>query len=221
MFTTFFIGYNNPGKRGDVMISQKLIRSNPGSLGVGILAFVFLIGLTAAPSSADTVISFNQFSFPGTYQGIEGGSVLLNTAMGIATIPIATASFQVGGIRLQYNQIAALPVGTSMMVGLPPFSGNLTALQDQTLTVRTSQGFYVLPTAYVPVYTKARTKVYVQLRNGNVVYVPLNAALNMQRSQGATIVSNQPSGVVVVPHKSWKGDKSWKKGQKQRGPKKW
>ncbi|HXE72359.1 MAG TPA: hypothetical protein VNO81_06830 [Candidatus Nitrosotenuis sp.] len=161
--------------------------------------FATLLGLAlaavlAAPALAEVNLSFSQIHFSGTVQDVVPGGVLLSTPAGSTLVPSSLASFQSGGVGLSYSQ---LTVGAPVLVSIAPASGLLVSADPDFVVLQLSQGPLVLPASSLP-EPSARTRVDVRLPNGNVVNVPLNAALNMVRAQGATILGTLPPGVTAV-----------------------
>jgi len=148
--------------------------------------------MCAMPAFADTTISFSNVSYPGTFQGWSPGGVIVGTQYGTMTVPTTVASIRVGGVTLTYAQMQTIPVGTPVVVALPPCQGPIYTSTPNVIVVQQQPGVYVpVPYAVLPTYTQQQF-VYVRKHNGKVVRVPLNAAMNMQRAQGAVIMGSGP-----------------------------
>jgi len=169
---------------------------------LAIFCLGLLLMMASMPGRADVPISIGGISFNGTLAGVKPGKVLVNTSYGLATIPSGAAMYNVGGTTMNFYGLQQVAPGTALGVNLSTSDATLQTILGGLATILLGQngGIISLPIPVIPVTTQKKTKVYVRLRNGNVVFVPLNAALNMQRAQGATILTAVPAGTVIVPY---------------------
>lgn len=152
--------------------------------------------LCAGPALADTNISFTNVAYPGTFQGVTPGGVLIGTQYGTMTVPTAVASIKIGGVSLSYAQMQTVQVGTPVMVALPPTQGVIYSANPNVIVVQQQPGVLVpVPYGYLPTAT-LNQRVYVRKHNGKIVNVPLNAAMNMQRANQAVILGHGNPGLT-------------------------
>lgn len=145
--------------------------------------------MLAGPVQAQSV-QFENVRYDGTYQGTVPGGVVVRTPGGDAILPQGL-SFTVGGQRID---IGSLNPGSLIQVPLPTGIGQVVGGSGNTVFVQYPNGVFPVPGNCVPDTGVGKTKVTVLKPNGKTVQVPLNAALNMQRSQGAVILGNTPLG---------------------------
>lgn len=167
------------------------------------LLAMFCLGLVlllcAAPSRADVNINLGGINFGGTLVSATPTAAVVATPYGNVLVPAGTASYLVDGRTLGLYYLQSLAPGTALGVNFFPTDALLQSVTANAASILLGNGSIIsLPVPVVPVYTQQKTKVYVQLRNGNVVHVPLNAALNMQRAQGAIILTSVAPGTVVL-----------------------
>lgn len=155
----------------------------------GFLAFA---GTDAA--LAQNAFQYNQFYVPGTYVGPTNGGLMLRTSSGASIILPQGLSFTVGGTRIDASSLVP---GTYVQAIIPPGTGTFNSFNNGYVTWGSPYGTYQIPYQYLPTGVQ-QTRVNVQLANGNVVNVPLNAAWNMQRSQGARILTGNRGGNVHI-----------------------
>lgn len=153
----------------------------------GFLAFA---GADAALAQNTGYFQYNQFSVPGTYVGPTNGGLMLRTSSGASIILPQGLSFTVGGTRIDASSL--IP-GSYVQAWIPPGSGTFTSFDNGVATWGSPYGNYQIPVQYLPTNVQ-QTRVNVMLPNGNVVNVPLNAAYNMQRSQGGQVLVGNSNG---------------------------
>lgn len=156
----------------------------------GFLAFA---GTDAALAQNAGYFQYNQFYVPGTYVGPTNGGLMLRTSSGASIILPQGLSFTVGGTRIDASSLVP---GTYVQAIVPPGTGTFNSFDNGYVTWGSPYGTYQLPYQYLPTGVQ-QTRVNVLLANGNVVNVPLNAAWNMQRSQGARILTGNGRTVHV------------------------
>ena len=152
---------------------------------VATLATALLI-LLAVPARADSV-QFQNLAWSGTYQGLVPGGVVVGTPWGSVLLPQGL-SFSVGGNRID---LSSLNVGSPLWVHVPNLPGQVVGAYGDVVYVQYPMGVVPVP-ANLLGDMGGRAKVTVLKRNGKTVQVPLNAALNMQRAQGAVILGASP-----------------------------
>lgn len=150
----------------------------------------------ALPASAQVSIPFQTVQYTGSYQGTVPGGVLIQTSSGQSMILPQGLSFTVGGTRVD---LGGLSVGSPLQAVVPGGTGQVLGVAGDLVALQTPYGALPVPVGSVP----GESKVTVLKKNGKTVTVPWNAALNMQRSQGAVILGsagawNGSSGPVVV-----------------------
>ena len=146
----------------------------------------------AGPAWADSV-HFRNVAWPGVYQGLVPGGLVIRTPWGTALLPQGI-SLTVGGNRVELSSLA---VGTSVFVHVPDAPGQVVGGYGDTVFVQYPIGVVPVPGGVLG-DAGGRAKVTVLKRNGSTVRVPLNAALNMQRAQGAIILGASPAGGWLV-----------------------
>lgn len=157
-----------------------------------LVLMLLAIVAAVAPGWADDVATMSIGSplrVSGVVSSVTTNSVVLSCPSGPMTVPLAYTSLTAGAAR----------VGMSLNLTISPFSGSISVVDDRCVTVLTPQGYCTLPVVFLPEDVTRKTRVYVRKNNGNIVAVPLNAALNMRRAQGVTILGATRPG-VVVPH---------------------
>lgn len=143
-----------------------------------------------AQGEADLAVATPTLQIPalnleGTVVEVADGAVLVDLDGHRLLLP-DTLTFEVDGEQVQF---ADLDVGTDFTVSVPATSGTVVALLPDALVVDAdTYGTFMVPSSMIPNNVLAQTKVPVRLRNGNEVTVPLTAAMNMVRSQGAQLV---------------------------------
>lgn len=153
----------------------------------GVVAALALF-LLAGPASAQAV-TFENVRYDGTYQGTVPGGVVVRTPGGDAILPQGV-SLTVGGQRVD---LTSLIPGSPVQIPVPNGPGQVVGGSGNTVFVQYPNGVFPVPGDVLP-EAPGQTKVTVLKRNGKTVQVPLNAALNMQRSQGAVILGRNPLG---------------------------
>jgi hypothetical protein len=152
--------------------------------------FLLVVSLLCLASSAwADPVHFRNVAWSGVYQGVVPGGLVLRTPWGTALLPQGI-SLTVGGNRVDLSSLA---VGTSVFVQVPDGSGQVVGGYGDTVFVQYPFGVVPVPGSVLG-DAGGRAKVTVLKRNGSTVRVPLNAALNMQRAQGATILGASPVG---------------------------
>ncbi len=167
-----------------------------------VLALLGAMLATAPASRADPAIAVvavpitTSLDLSGTVVYTSAEAVRIRTASGlVAVIPAPLAVFHVGTVT---TPPLLLAIGSPVHVVLQPMpQATLVRVSDSLIILHTLQGDVTVPVAILPADVQARTMVSVRLRNGNIVSVPLNAALNMQRAQGAVIMVKAPPAVRV------------------------
>ena len=183
------------------MKSQILVRA-----AVAVFCLVLGFMLASAPSRADVPIVTDGINFTGTLNGVKPDIVSLKTPHGLVSIPPQAAMYTVGGTTVNSYGLQQLAVGTPVNVSVSDANATLQSVLNGIANIALGRGGTIsLPVPVIPEATQKKTKVYVRLRNGNVVHVPLNAAYNMQRSQGATILTSVPAGTVITPQTGGQG----------------
>ncbi len=152
--------------------------------------FLLVVSLLCLASSAwADPVHFRNVAWSGVYQGVVPGGLVLRTPWGTALLPQGI-SLTVGGNRVDLSSLA---VGTSVFVQVPDGSGQVVGGYGDTVFVQYPFGVVPVPGSVLG-DAGGRANVTVLKRNGSTVRVPLNAALNMQRAQGATILGASPVG---------------------------
>lgn len=154
---------------------------------VKVLAVAALAWM-AAPAWADTV-QFQNLGYSGTYQGLVPGGIVIGTPAGSLLVPQGL-SFSVAGQRVD---LGSLIQGSTVFVNVPGTAGQVVGGYGNTVFVQYPDGVVPIPGGALG-EAGAKYKVTVLKPNGKTVRVPLNAALNMQRSQGAVILGASPIG---------------------------
>lgn len=150
--------------------------------------------LLAGPVHAQA-ITFENVRYDGTYQGTVPGGVVVRTPGGDAILPQGV-SLSVGGQRVD---LTSLVPGSPVQIPVPNGTGQVVGGSGNTVFVQYPNGVFPVPGNCIP-DTPGKTKVTVLKPNGKTVQVPLNAALNMQRSQGAVILGRNPLGGWPAGH---------------------
>lgn len=167
---------------------------------VALAAFLAVAGTSAALAQTG-FFQYNQFHVPGTYVGPYQGGIMLRTSSGANILLPQGLSFSVGGTRVE---LSSLVPGTYVQALVPAGAGTFSSFDNGCVTWGNPHGTYQFPYQYLPAPIQ-KTRVDVRLANGNIVNVPLNAAWNMQRSQGARILTGSgnrgPHGNPGHPHK--------------------
>lgn len=153
----------------------------------------------AVTADADVVSSIQlpQLELQGDVLEAVDGAILASVNGQRLLLP-DTLAFEVDGETAVF---ADLIPGTAFTLDLPATSATVVALAPEVLTVQAPDlGFFQVPATLIPSNVLAQTRVQVQHENGNVVTVPLTAALNMMRSQpGARIVTNTNTLATLTP----------------------
>ncbi len=145
--------------------------------------------LCLAPSAWADPVHFRNVAWSGVYQGVVPGGLVIRTPWGTALLPQGI-SLTIGGSRVELSSLA---VGTSVFVHVPDTPGQVVGGYGDTVFVQYPLGVVPVPGSVLG-DAGGRAKVTVLKRNGGTVRVPLNAALNMQRAQGAIILGASPVG---------------------------
>lgn len=147
--------------------------------------FLFLIAL-ALPALAQPLgyLPYPNYSYQGVVQQITPQGVVIS-ANGVNMMLPAGLNFNVGGVQVGLNSLA---VGQPVMAMVPAGNGQIMGYANNLYYVQTPQGVLPVPINQINPTVSQKTKVNVLKPNGKIVAVPLNAALNMQQAQGATIL---------------------------------
>lgn len=181
---------------GPMGTRRKQVKSMIRTLRALALAAALALILSTPIWAEDTTsIRFSDLCFPGTVQSISGDTVTLDVNGTSVMLPSSLGRFEVNG-----NTVVAsnLKVGDTAIFYLPAFSGTLQSTSGGFLTVNSNGRNIMLPITAIHSDVLASNNVYVRLHNGNIVQVPLTAALNMQYLQNATILSSLPAGSTVM-----------------------
>lgn len=157
-----------------------------------LIALLGLVLLAAPPARADS-IHFKPVSYDGVFQGLVPGGVAIRTPWGSVLLPEGL-SFSVAGQRVE---ITSLAYGSPLRVLVPGGSGTVVGGSGEWAFVQFPSGVFPLPGACLPGDLTRKAKVTVLKPNGKTVRVPLEAALNMQRAQGAAILG--PGALAAWP----------------------
>lgn len=177
-----------------------------------ILAVVFAMSLSA-PSLAQAsgtseevtlpAVSVSQIHFPATVTSVSPGLVTVNWCGTSIDLPSQFATYTLNDRPVA---VSTLEAGQNVEVYYPTFSGTITRLQDNAVFFRTLDGRLVM----VPVdsLTPALKSdlVFVKQSDGTYVKVSLNKAIQMQRKEGALIVSSLPAGAEVSSYAAAEDD---------------
>lgn len=159
----------------------------------GMMAAMALL-LLAGPANAQAV-TFENVRYDGTYQGTVPGGVVVRTPGGDAILPQGV-SLTVAGQRVD---LTSLIPGSPVQIPVPSGTGQVVGGSGNNVFVQYPNGVFPVPGDSIP-EAPGKTKVTVLKPNGKTVQVPLNAALNMQRSQGAVILGQTPLGGWPTGH---------------------
>lgn len=150
-----------------------------------------------ADANVVSSIQIPQLELQGDVLEVVDGAILVSMNGQRLLLP-DTLAFEVDGETAVF---ADLIPGTAFTLDLPATSATVVALAPEVLTVQAPDlGFFQVPATLIPSNVLAQTRVQVQHENGNVVTVPLTAALNMMRAQpGARIVTNTSTLATLTP----------------------
>lgn len=173
--------------------------------------------LSASSGESDVGIDPRGIRFPGTLVGAGIESAVFSTPQGSASLPSGSAVYEVNGRLLDFARLRDVAPGTPVGVRLLASDVLLRSVAGGVATVALSDGTLLrLPDSAIPLYTRKKIKVYARLRNGDVVRVPLHAAMNMQRAQGATILTGLSPAEATAFAKGTKRIKRTKPGKSVR-----
>lgn len=144
-----------------------------------LLLFLLLVGMAQAQ------VPITPFSYTGVVQQVTPGGVWLQTDQGVDVMLPQGLDFEVAGTHVN---VGSLVPGNPCNVYFPGGQADLIAVDGDLCTLAMPTGPCQVPIACLPPDAMQKSKVAVLKNNGKVVNVPLNAALNMQRSQGARIL---------------------------------
>ncbi|MCE7870504.1 hypothetical protein DYH09_09030 [bacterium CPR1] len=144
------------------------------------LLILLLMGLARAQE-----LELTPFAYQGVVQQVTPGGVWLQTSDGLNVMLPQGLDFEVGGTRVGVNSLVP---GNPCSVLVPAGPAQVVAVQGDLCTLMLPTGPCQVPVSFLPADALGKGKVSVLKDNGKVVNVPLNAALNMQRSQGARIL---------------------------------
>ncbi|GMU57286.1 MAG: hypothetical protein AMXMBFR33_64320 [Candidatus Xenobia bacterium] len=145
-----------------------------------LLLILLLMGLAQAQE-----LELTPFAYQGVVQQVTPGGVWLQTSDGLNVMLPQGLDFEVGGTRVE---VGSLVPGNPCSVLVPAGPAQVVAVQGDLCTLMLPTGPCQVPVSVLPADALGKGKVSVLKNNGKVVQVPLNAALNMQRSQGARIL---------------------------------
>lgn len=148
---------------------------------------LFLCLMSLAQAQDIGLVPLSPFSYSGVVQQVTPGGVWLQTSNGINVMLPQGLDFEVAGTRVN---VGGLVPGNTCQVYLPAGPAQLVALQGDVCTLMLPNGPCQVPVSSLPGSVLEKSKVAVLKPNGKVVNVPLKAALNMQRSQGARILGS-------------------------------
>jgi len=150
------------------------------------MRYLLLLLALAVPALAQPLgyLPYPTYNYQGVVQQITPQGVVIS-ANGVNMMLPGGLNFNVGGVQVGLNSLA---VGQPVMAYVPAGSGQIMGYANNLYYVQTPQGILPVPINQISPQISQKTKVNVLKPNGKVVNVPLNAALNMQQSQGATIL---------------------------------
>lgn len=150
------------------------------------MRYLLLLLAFAVPALAQPLgyLPYPSYGYQGVVQQITPQGVVIS-ANGVNMMLPGGLSFIVGGVQVGLNSLA---VGQPVMAMVPAGNGQIMGYANNLYYVQTPQGILPVPINQISPRVSSKTKVNVLKPNGKIVNVPLNAALNMQQSQGATIL---------------------------------
>lgn len=150
------------------------------------MRYLLLLLALAVPALAQPLgyLPYPTYSYQGVVQQITPQGVVIS-ANGVNMMLPGGLNFNVGGVQVGLNSLA---VGQPVNAYVPAGQGQILGYANNYYYVQTPQGVLPVPVGQINPTVSGKTKVNVLKPNGKIVSVPLNAALNMQRSQGATIL---------------------------------
>lgn len=180
-----------------------------GRVVIGSLALLLAMSLSVAPSLGQSTtttvttstqstmlqpITITEYQYPATVTSIGPDTVILDVNGNPVNLPLQFARFSLSGRPINANELAT---GQKVMVMYPSVTGTVSSLQGNVLVVQTADGTSVLLPATHLTPVLSTSLVFVRLRNGNYVQVPLSTAIRLQNREGATILSTLPPGATL------------------------